>query len=815
MADVIYTVVWGDTLSSIAKKYGTTVSILAKLNNISNPNYIVVGQKLIVSGSAATYTPNTSSKAIIKVFGLQTRTDRTIYATWAWDRTNTENYKVKWVYYTGDGVGFIGQETTVDSKQSLYTAPENAVNVAFYVKPISKTRTVNGKETSYWSASWSTVERYYFSKNPPEMPSIPEVEINDYTLTASLDNIDSNATGIQFEIVKNDKSVFNTGSAKITETSVSYSCTVDAGSEYKVRCRAYRGDLYSEWSDYSDSYGTVPEASKGIEVIKALSSTSVYLDWAGVSNAKEYQVEYTTQRRYFDSSSEVKSLTVKSDVSHAEVTGLESGNEWFFRVRSTNDEGESPWTDIVSITIGEAPSIPTTWSSRTTVTVGDKINLYWVHNSEDGAKETYAQLELDIGGSVSTKILKNDSDNNETRVYTIDTSGYSEGTTIRWRVKTKGVIDTYSDWSVQRVIDVYAPPSLSINLTDSNGDSISTLKSFPFYLKGSAGPNTQKPIGYHVSIVPTESYETTDSIGNSKIVNVGDEVFSKYYDASSIPSISFSAGNVDLENNIKYTITATVSMDSGLTAQATKELTVAWEESYYAPDAEIGYDKDTLTAYIKPYCIDDTGKRPSGVSLSVYRREFDGSFTELITGLKNVNETFVTDPHPALDYARYRIVAVSDATGSVSYYDVPGYPIEEKSVIIQWGEEWTNFDTNSEDPLEKPAWSGSLLRLPYDIDVSDSYSADVSLVEYIGRKRPVSYYGTQLGETSNWNVSVVKDDKETLYALRRLAIWMGDVYVREPSGSGYWANINVSFSQTHCDPVIPVTLSITRVSGGV
>ena len=815
MADVIYTVVWGDTLSSIAKKYGTTVSILAKLNNISNPNYIVVGQKLIVSGSAATYTSNTSSKAIIKVFGLQTRTDRTIYATWAWDRTNTENYKVKWVYYTGDGVGFIGQETTVDSKQSLYTAPENAASVAFYVKPISKTRTVNGKETTYWSASWSTVERYYFSKNPPEMPSIPEVEINDYTLTASLDNVDSNATGIQFEIVKNDKSVFNTGSAKITETSVSYSCTVDAGFEYKVRCRAYRGDLYSEWSDYSDSYGTVPEASKGIEVIKALSSTSVYLDWAGVSNAKEYQVEYTTQRRYFDSSSEVKSLTVKSDVSHAEVTGLESGNEWFFRVRSTNDEGESPWTDIVSITIGEAPSIPTTWSSRTTVTVGDKINLYWVHNSEDGAKETYAQLELDIGGSVSTKILKNNSDNNETRVYTIDTSGYSEGTTIRWRVKTKGVIDTYSDWSVQRVIDVYAPPSLSINLTDSNGDSISTLKSFPFYLKGSAGPNTQKPIGYHVSIVPTESYETIDSVGNSKIVNVGDEVFSKYYDASSIPSISFSAGNVDLENNIKYTITATVSMDSGLTAQATKELTVAWEESYYAPDAEIGYDKDTLTAYIKPYCIDDTGKRPSGVSLSVYRREFDGSFTKLITGLKNVNETFVTDPHPALDYARYRIVAVSDATGSVSYYDVPGYPIEEKSVIIQWDEEWTNFDTNSEDPLEKPAWSGSLLRLPYDIDVSDSYSADVSLVEYIGRKRPVSYYGTQLGETSNWNVSIVKDDKETLYALRRLAIWMGDVYVREPSGSGYWANINVSFSQTHCDPVIPVTLSITRVSGGV
>ena len=44
---------------------------------------------------------------------------------------------------------------------------------------------------------------------------------------------------------------------------------------------------------------------------------------------------------------------------------------------------------------------------------------------------------------------------------------------------------------------------------------------------------------------------------------------------------------------------------------------------------------------------------------------------------------------------------------------------------------------------------------------------------------------------------------------------MGDVYVREPSGSGYWANINVSFSQTHCELIIPVKLEINRVVGGV
>ena len=62
---------------------------------------------------------------------------------------------------------------------------------------------------------------------------------------------------------------------------------------------------------------------------------------------------------------------------------------------------------------------------------------------------------------------------------------------------------------------------------------------------------------------------------------------------------------------------------------------------------------------------------------------------------------------------------------------------------------------------------------------------------------------------------IERNDTETIYALRRLAIWPGDVYVREPSGSGYWAKISVSFDQTHCELTIPVKLDITRVEGGV
>ena len=142
MANTTYTVQKGDTLSKIAASNSTTVDKLVKLNNIADPNYIVVGQVLIISGTAAKVKKNTSSKANITVFGLQSDTTSTIYACWTWDKTNTENYQVRWYYDTGDGVWFKSSdaEITVNSKQATYSAPDNAKAVKFTVRPVSKTR---------------------------------------------------------------------------------------------------------------------------------------------------------------------------------------------------------------------------------------------------------------------------------------------------------------------------------------------------------------------------------------------------------------------------------------------------------------------------------------------------------------------------------------------------------------------------------------------------------------------------------------------------------------------------------------------------
>lgn len=757
----------------------------------------------------------------------QAGTDRTYYATWTWNEANTDKYEVKWSYSTWQGVLFTGSDTSTEDKNSLYTAPDNANSISVIIRPVAKTRTVKKKQVAYWTADWSVRVTLTLGAVPPETPPVPTVEIDNYDLTASL-NYYGTGTQIQFEIVQNDSSTIGIATVGLATNHAAHKRGVSAGNRYKVRARAIKdGNNYSSWSEYSDSSGTVPTTPSGFTSVSAASDTAVKLTWNAVNTATEYDIEYTSEREYFDTSGEVQSQTITSGTT-ANITGLETGKTWFFRLRAKNDKGESGWCAPASCVIGLTPSPPTTWSSSTSVVAGEEVTLNWIHNAEDNSAQTAAILELTVNGTTTTHTFTTETS------YNLTTSNYADGTAVSWRAKTKGVMNEYSDWSTQRNVTVHAPVSLSVTGVGS------TVTSLPISMVLSIGVGAQVPMSYHVSIVSQDEYETVDFTGQPEYIYEGQEVFSRHYDESTHPlNVTLGAGDVNLDNNIDYILRCSVSTDAGITATTEIPFSVSWSEEEIVPDAQIGLDdEDSVSVFIRPYCtnlVDDEdteyGEEDAiydpdvienlvpGVLLSVYRREFDGTLVEIASGIQNDGSTVVIDPHPALDYAKYRIVATNQSTGAVSYNDLPGYPIGETAIILQWNEQWNNFAVQSESDeqydRESSPWAGSFIRLPWNIDISDQNRIDVSLTEYIGRRTPVSYYGTQIGQTSSWSTDIRADDEETLYALRKLAVWMGDVYVREPSGSGYWAQINVSFSRKHGDMVVPVKLDITRVEGGI
>lgn len=728
-----------------------------------------------------------------------------------------DHYEVRWWYMAG-GVWFDGGSSSTDINNATYNYPTNATRLWVEVKPVSKTyQDGNGNTQSYWSSEAVHTEISVLDL-PPAQLSAPSVEIEKYNLTAKIENItDAKASYVEFEVVKDDM-VFNVGRVEVKTARAIYVCPIDAGGKYRVRCRAINvvsnKDVEGEWSQYSSEIGAMPSAPTNVR-IEIESTKSVKVTWDECSTATSYKIEYTTNKLYFDASSEVKSQTVETN--YCIIKGIEQGYDYYFRVKAINSKGESTWSDIVYKIVGTKPEPPTTWSLTASAIIGDPVILYWTHNSQDASKQYEAQVELTINGTADIITLDTSKDeikDGETKIYSynVDLSKYTAGAEILWRVRSRGVSLEYSDWSVQRKINTYAPPTIQLIV---NG-GVGILEKYPFEIVAKAAPSTQKAINFHISVTAESSYRTQDSTGTDVIVNSGSVIFNKNISATS-NNLTYSLMPQDctLENNEPYKLTVTASMDSGLTATATMDFTVHWEEVTYYPDAKVAIDRNSVSAYISPICKDAEGTIVENVVLSVYRREFDGTFTEIASEIPNYGSVSVTDPHPGMDYARYRIVARNKNTNVLSYSDIAAYKVNEPGIIIQWDEEYSSFDSTGNYSPGVRKYHGSMVRLPYNVDTSESSDVDVSLVEYIGRRHPVAYFGTQIGKTDSWTCEIPRYDKETIYALRRLQQWMGTAYVREQNGVGYNAFVNITFSNKHDGLTIPITVSVKQVEGGI
>ena len=757
--------------------------------------------------------------------------EKTLVVNWSFSEDNLDHFEYQWFYGVGSGITIPSDIQTTTLKTITWQAPDNAKRCYIKIKPV-------GTKKAKWTGAWYKTETILLTfMYEPEVPSAPDVTIdNNYLLTASLSITDKNTTHAIFRIVYETttgwKEYKKTGLLKVSYNEVKYKQTVKPGSNYRVQCRAYNSEFeeYSEWGEFSGDNktgaGGVPSGSLSVT---ALSSTSVQLKWSAAAGADEYEVEYVNREYDFDTTSGTNKQSGFTGTT-ANIYGLTSGQDYYFRVRgkannvASGSDGYGGWSNIAHIVLGKKPTSPTTWSNTTVAMINESLVLYWIHNSSDGSKQRAAQIELTVNGSTSiitpSVEVPGEEDVEKTYSYTISSGTYGDGVIITWRVRTKGILDEYSDWSVLRTIKIYASPTIRLSINGLiSSDNGYTLSTYPFSVDVSVGPSSQKALGYQVEIISLSQYTLFDQSGLIKRIRENDIVMSDYISASgNSQTLTITPESAILENTMVYRFKVTVAMDSGLSAEDYFDFEVSYVEvDDYNLEAYIVVDTDTATCQIKPGCYRTSdGSVYPNVHLSVIRREYDGSLTKIIGGLNNEDQAYIIDPHPALDYARYRIVAVFMDTGQIDFFDPSDEYIGIKDIIINWDEMREGFPVDSNDEyLIDPRWVGGMIRLPYNIDIDDTMKPDVELVDYIGREHSVAYYGTKKSHDSKWSVTVAKTDEDTIRILRTIGAWRDNVYVREPSGTGYWATIEVNISQKHNEPGVPVSLNITRVEGGI
>lgn len=847
---------------------------------------------------------------------IQNVGNRTIFATWSklkvsrWKNndsstkkkiTNTvKGYEYRWAYYISDTNKPFKEtswtEVGADIVAASYTADADATKVKFFIRPVPKTYTVTKKvkgkkktETKKYFTP-GTAEKSLSLKKIDTPPPAPTISVNKYTLTASLSNLSSDISKVQFQIVRDNTTKSYDTTVSVKKGYASISPTMGAGHVYKVRCRTIGGGVTSLWSDYSENTSAIPASVKKFNTISANSSSSIFLSWPKVTGATSYEINYVTKLDYFDTT---PGSTITTENTSIIIEGLDSGTTYFFRIRAADNNQVSKWypassKNAPSLTLGREPAAPTTYSIVSSLKVGESVRLYWIHNSQDNSVQREAEIHFTFSstilGTVERTInvqntnLGNEFTENDNLFYTIDTSkafidgsfilDFSDGVTIEWKVRTRGIINKYSEWSVSRKIEVYAPPTLSLLVSSTLGEWVwdpfnfntdtiyattripiepesNIFTSLPIAVEAESGPINQTPVGYYIDIVNNDDYDYEDEFGISHYVPEGQSVYSTYFNSEEFTILRMiNASDVTFEDGQEYTITVKVVMNSGLTAEASYEFVMDWEDVNIFPDADISINDETFTASLIPYCLDrfddiDPDETESedeeididpeevedlhlveNVSLFVYRQNVDGEFVEIASSLNNLRNISVVDPHPTLNYVRYRIVARNLLSGQIVYHDCIPQDVDQPGILITWDEQWKNMpadlEYNDEYMLDEEEYMGSLLKLPYNVDVSEKNNPDIELVNYIGRKRSVSYYGTHLGETVTFKAEVPIDDEDTLSLIRSLSVYMGDVYIREfTTRIGYWASIKVSFDTTHCSMVVPVTIEATRVEGGM
>ena len=118
-ADPVHVVRRGDTLYSLARRYGTTVSAIVRANGLRNPNRIYVGQRLVIPGTTAASGSSSSASVHVVRRGENLYRIALRYGTTVQALASANNLANTWLIH-------VGQRLAIPERGSSSPAPASA-----------------------------------------------------------------------------------------------------------------------------------------------------------------------------------------------------------------------------------------------------------------------------------------------------------------------------------------------------------------------------------------------------------------------------------------------------------------------------------------------------------------------------------------------------------------------------------------------------------------------------------------------------------------------------------------------------------------
>ena len=597
-------------------------------------------------------------------------TSNTMGVSWTCDKPQAQidHFDFWWQYYTAANGWVNGGTSTVPPNQvggwyqtSFTCSNTSALVVRYQVRPVAKNHNVTvyyyekvrkkkvqrskTQSLPFWTCDWggwsseqkapAAVAAEAHKVAAPAATGTPTVNLQSNGLPlVRWTNVPDNATSVYVRRYSDGNWGSYVDAAKdLPKSSLEL---VDTGAtsghqyRYATICYNSNGEKWGAVSALSDTVDMPPNAPTSLAA-DAMTSTSAMLTWKDSDYTGDRYEIYTCSSRAealdpvsFGVSPTTYASTPVAGANHYTVTELEGGATYWFTLCRVSDGGRSALCEPAGVTIGAVAEAPTPVTSFPCMFRGETFDMQWIHNCADGSAQTWREVVVQSSADgVTWTTVADEAGVSSLEHFGIDTSGFADGTRLRWRVRTKGAYTSYTaaevsswKWSQWSEMRVWVKPTMTVVARSGAADgpeasSGTPLSKLPLFLNIATGveATSQRVVEWHVSVESAESFMFVNEIGENDWMESGTLMYSAYFDATddgfgdTVMDVAVSAADAVFSPGVDYLVRARAAMDSGLvTDEATCSFECHWQSSLPEPSASVMAVED-YTCVIAPACL--------------------------------------------------------------------------------------------------------------------------------------------------------------------------------------------------------------------